>query len=388
MKGETAFILSLVPIALIFVLLTYLGAPNITISQNATTSLNFTNSTTTVPNLVLNSSSSTTTISVNLTTTSINSTTTIPVNLTTTVPVLNYSSSTTTILVNLTSTTTIPALNQTNVTAMNPSISDAIGGFLAANELGLSLARVTPNTLSIKPVNASVANSIISSLSPYISNGIIALQNKTINLKYGNLLRRANYITPNSAFYYLVLDNATNTLIDYSLNITKATPKIAIAVAGQLITGAGNYTVDSAVLPFGPHQGQYEVTLNYNASLLRGNVGEFNYSLGFTNGTSVIPNTTLQSVAVVGSRSFWVNQNTITKFRLDFAGNSNYTPLDPIISVYPVNIIYFLNITLTNTPSAAVAANTPLMVHSTRWPTRPTRPATSRTWSSSTSTAP
>ena len=49
----------------------------------------------------------------------------------------------------------------------------------------------------------------------------------------------------------------------------------------------------------------------------------------------------------------------------DAQGNANYTSVDPTVAVYPANIVAYIPITLTNTQSTAVAANTPVAIGTT-----------------------
>ena len=130
-------------------------------------------------------------------------------------------------------------------------------------------------------------------------------------------------------------------------------------VDGERITTAGNFSVNPPIA-FNHHYWNLNVSLT--ASLLAGNSGNYIYSINLTNGTILMPLTTILGNSISKTLNYRVSSLVGAKIRFDFSGNANYSAVDPVVTATPAYIDNYLPITITNYQDSALAPNTPIAI--------------------------
>jgi PGF-pre-PGF domain-containing protein len=129
------------------------------------------------------------------------------------------------------------------------------------------------------------------------------------------------------------------------LNVTKAEPRLVLNVDGALITGSKAAVVKVPLLR--PHQ-RYNINVTMSSKLLSGNSGNYSYYIQLSNGSFLVPYTTKDANAIKLRFNYKVPRNISANVVFDFSGDKNYTAVDPSGVTVPSNILYYVNITLTN----------------------------------------
>ncbi len=378
-----------------------------TTTSALTTSINATYTTTALPTTTTNSLSASTTtlnaITIAPATTTANSTTTVFVNSTTTFQMTTANATTTTInaVTTVQPTTTANTLTTTmpaNLTsessnrsfqhgasqqygsgAFNSVPIRIIGRLNSGGRAMVYLANRSANGFSVNnpptnepnftsslsaislsygqmsnltSINASTLQSAVHELRNYTKNGTkLSFFNETFNVSYGSISQSSEYVNANSTLHFLAYDQQ-QTLTQYNVHVQKAQPSLVLYIDGARISNPGNYTIRPPVLP---GHTTYNLNISMVSSLIGRNIGRYTYYVKLTNGTVLVPNTTINASAILQKFNYVLPVSVGASIRFDFGGNSNYTQMDPNANVLPSNIIYYVPITFTNSQSVKVS---------------------------------
>ena len=191
----------------------------------------------------------------------------------------------------------------------------------------------------------------------------ISVSNSSTSIDYGSIRNSSNlkYFPAGSSLRYAVL--LQNGTIDFVYaNIKKASPSACIYVnlaASPICTNA----TTPAVIHVPVYEGHYGLTnqtwyplnVTFKASLIGNQTAPFNFSIfDLTNGTKLIPLTTVTSNSLNVSENFRISISDSVEITAGSAGNSNYTAqyTDPVSA--PAGIIDYVPITFTNSQSVGV----------------------------------
>ncbi len=139
----------------------------------------------------------------------------------------------------------------------------------------------------------------------------------------------------------------------YNVSVVKAVPRLTISMGGTEM-GSPNST-STIYVPLLPGQFSYALSPSISASMLPGNKALFNYSVSM--GGGVVAAGSLSSGNVTRTLgNFTIPAGSRLSVTFDTAGNANYSAVDPTAIAIPVNIVEYVNITLTNSQAAATQA--------------------------------
>ena len=183
--------------------------------------------------------------------------------------------------------------------------------------------------------------------------------NTTIHVTYGTILN-GSVQAAGKQFNYLVYDGRAN-ITKYTVNVTKAIPPLAITVAGTTIS-APNVT-QKIYVPILPGKKTYNLTINLSSSTINNNL--LNYTYYVNQGGTRLSSYSASLTGTGVSRTLVIQnipagQNTTVTF--DAQGNSNYSSVDPVAQLIPANVVFYVPLTITNTATGTLTANTQVAV--------------------------
>ena len=216
---------------------------------------------------------------------------------------------------------------------------------------------------NMSEMTQSQAAALFSAFGSYMGGNAIAGVtefNLTANVPYGSIMNRSTGmpIDANTTGYFAAY-NTHHTLTLYSVRVMRAKPSLSLDIDGAVIRDAGVYPVHVPVLP-----GQTSWNLNVSAtsSLLPGNSGKYTFLVRLSNGTLLVPNTTINGSGFTQELNYRLPASVSANVTLDFSGSANYTPLDPSGPTIPTGILRYWNVTVDNLQSSATGNYFQLMV--------------------------
>ena len=244
-------------------------------------------------------------------------------------------------------------MNSSNTLVTNSLVQGKIKALVAKGLLKQRAGRANASNFSLlnnlTALNASQIASVIKNLSGARINNI----KSNLTLPYGSLQQNGSYVRAGKRLNYLLYDGVRN-LTEYNVSVKKAVPNL------QIVVGGVSYSATNAPLiiryPVINGRTTYNVSGVLNASLLANNTAQFTYTVDGQQ-TSVNSSTLNHTINI---NNIPISQNTTITF--DTNGNQNYTAVDPTVVFVPVNIVHYIQVTLTNPQAFAYPSNAQINV--------------------------
>ena len=175
--------------------------------------------------------------------------------------------------------------------------------------------------------------------------------NESIDVPYDNIMQAHRFVKAGSVLNYVAY-NTHGIITYYTVNVTKAQPKLAIGVNGARVITPNS--VSMIHVPVMKGQRTYTVSLSLDSVLAQNNSANYTYQISFSNGTVI--SKSINASAVNYSHAFALSTNQTATITFETGGDSNYTAVDPTVIVIPVVIESYIPITLSNSQSVATPA--------------------------------
>ncbi len=193
---------------------------------------------------------------------------------------------------------------------------------------------------SMRPIN----NKNISMFINYLNSNISIIKNfQHVNISYGNILENGSFISAGKNLNFIEY-NSNKTFIFYNVSIKKAIPNVSITLDGASLSKPN--TTQIVYTPILPGQKNYNVSFNLKSFLNSQNYLKYTYIISFGNGTNITNSYNSSGINKQFKYNVPVNENVSIRF--DVLGNNNFSSVDPTLIVYPVNIKYYVPITINN----------------------------------------
>ena len=175
--------------------------------------------------------------------------------------------------------------------------------------------------------------------------------NKTFSIKYGLLKQNNRVVSAGKNLNFILYNNST--IVYYQFNVIKSPQNLSISINGN------NFSTPNATtnmyIPIGLGKKNYNLSISMNNKINQNNNEIYTYSIKFSNNT------------IFSGSGNYTNFNKFFRYNLkgDISatvtfgafGDLNYSAVDPTVIIIPVNILYYLPITITNNQS--IATSTP-----------------------------
>ncbi len=230
--------------------------------------------------------------------------------------------------------------NQTSQSLYNGSITSTTNQAIQLNYTTMD------NLTSLNITKANAFRTYINSSYP----SLLQLQHN-ITVGYGSIRQSGKVVAAGRRLEFITY-NENSTLVYYNISVVKASPNMSISVDG--VSFNKRNSTGKIYVPVINNQKNYNLSISLKSALGNNNYAEFSYSIKFNNGTTITRSGNYNSVNKNFLYKLPYTTNTIITF--DTYGNQNYSAIDPTIIVIPVNILYYVPITLTNSQNIATTA--------------------------------
>ncbi|MDE1825405.1 MAG: hypothetical protein KGH61_03455 [Candidatus Micrarchaeota archaeon] len=297
-------------------------------------------------------STTTSTISTTSTSTSTSSTSSSS-SLTTTIGALNTSSL-------LNSTQQIYQLNSSfNMTALHKFSASGqilVGNATAGSPLSLSYAQMS----NLTSLNSTQLGSISRIFKPVLGKNIsrqVVAYNATISVPFGRVKQGRGYVKAGTKLRFATYSQ-NHTFSLYNVTIARAVPSLLISVAGATISRPN--VTQTIHVPILPGQKTYNVSIALSSAINGTDSLNYTYSVKKTDLKKASTVLLVQSASAGNGlarsiRFTSVPTNQSLQVTFDAQGDSNYTSVDPTANIIPVNIVFYVPITITNSQTSATA---------------------------------
>lgn len=217
-------------------------------------------------------------------------------------------------------------------------------------------------------LNISQVRSLMSALHQFVGtnpNASLVILNQSISLQYGKLKRYGKAYSAGDEGLYFAVYSSNSILALYNITVSKASPSPCIYTNLEPVPYCTNSTAPLQIhVPVinGTYaltgQDWYPLNITFNASLQYGNEAPFNFTVkDVSNGTVLIPLTTITSNSVYVSEKFKIPVTQSIEISFSSGGNANYSKVidDPL--TIPTDIVEYVPITLTNSQGTGVENN-------------------------------
>ena len=175
--------------------------------------------------------------------------------------------------------------------------------------------------------------------------------NKTFSINYGLLKQNNKIVSAGKNLNFILYNNST--IIYYQFNIIKSPQNLSININGY------NFSTPNATtnmyMPVGLGRKNYNLSISLNNKINQNNNEIYTYSIKFSNNTMFSGSGNYTNF----NKFFRYNMkyNIIATITFGALGDLNYSAVDPTVVIIPVNILYYLPITITNNQN--IATSTP-----------------------------
>ncbi|MDE1762045.1 MAG: hypothetical protein KGH78_02525 [Candidatus Micrarchaeota archaeon] len=211
------------------------------------------------------------------------------------------------------------------------------------------------------PLNNGQFNRLLSDFSPYLgqsTNGSVVQEAVNLTVPYGTIKSGNHYLKAGTTHYAAYSLN--NTLTYYIVNVQKKVPKLHARINGVDITRPNQTT--TIRVPILPGQKTYNVSLKFSSSTNTTDSIPFTYNITKrdtkTGKGATILSSSINTNSVnkqVSLTSVPINQSLSVTF--DTSGSANFTAVDPAVNVIPINMIFYVPITITNSQAFSIGDN-------------------------------
>ncbi len=232
----------------------------------------------------------------------------------------------------------------------------ANSGVLVSNSTSTTSNATQNSTLTPSPIEISQIDNLTSINSAQLigmrtntSKAGIQTYSQSIFEPYGSVKQKGKLVASGNILNFAVYSQ--NSVTFYQVVVQKATPNISIGLFGTKIQEPGK--INYVHVPVLNGEQYYSLPVSLASSLEQGNNATYTYSIKFQNGTKITNTITGKNVSM--GMMYKVRSNQSVSITFDTSGDSNYTAVDPIAVVVPVNIVYYVPITFTNSQTTGIS---------------------------------